>query len=176
MNYNFYVFKFLLFIIVNFLFIFQTFFSLNFFFSSKIDEELVICFAIFFVFILFINHIVTGLQDMLKSRVEVYVNVFLLVFKLLKKSLKRFKKHNVKTVNARNFAFSYIWSIFFQNLVSFSNYQLSVNNYLIQLRFKILIDSLMADAELKSLSWKKALVSAFLMELQYFSLICFLSK
>ncbi len=101
MNYNFFVLKFFLFILVNFFFIFQSFFSLNFFFSSKIDEELIICFAIFFVFILFINHIVKGLQDMLKARIEIYLNVFLIVFKLLKRSLKRLKKHNNKTVVSR---------------------------------------------------------------------------
>jgi hypothetical protein len=176
MNYNFFVFKFLLFIIINFLFIFQTFFSLNFFFSSKIDEELIICFAIFFVFVLFINHIVNGLQDMLKARVEIYLNVFLIVFKLLKKSFKRLKKHNVKTNVARNFVFNSIWTAFFQNLSSFLNYQASISNYLIQLRLKTVTDSIIADLELKNGSWKRALVNAYLMEIQYFFFIGFLSK
>lgn len=176
MNYNFFVFKFLLFIIINFLFIFQTFFSLNFFFSSKIDEELIICFAIFFVFVLFINHIVNGLQDMLKSRVEIYLNVFLIVFKLLKKSFRRLKKHNFKTTVARNFVFTSIWTIFFQNLSSFLNYQSSLNNYLIQLRLKTVTDSIVADLELKNHSWKRALINSYLTEIQYFFLIGFLSK
>jgi hypothetical protein len=175
MNYNFFVFKFLLFIILNFLFIFQGFFSLNFFFSSKIDEELIICFAIFFVFILFINHIVNGLQDMLKSRMEIYINIFLLVFKLIKKALKRFKKHNIKTVNVRSSFFLYIFSIFFHNLSSFFNYQIVLNNYLIQLRFKVLTDSLLADNELKALFLKRNLLQAYNLELKYLILSSFLS-
>lgn len=171
MNYNFFVFKFLLFIVVNFLFIFQGFFSLNFFFSSKIDEELVICFAIFFVFVLFINHIVTGLQDMLKARSEIYINVFLLVFKLLRKSLRRFKKHNYKTVTARSFAFSFIWNAFFANLSSYFSYQNSLNNYLIHLRLKTVLDVIIADSELKLLSKKRSLLSAFFDEINYFTLL-----
>jgi hypothetical protein len=174
MNYNFFVFKFLLFIILNFLFIFQGFFSLNFFFSSKIDEELIICFAIFFVFILFINHIVIGLQDMLKSRMEIYVNIFLLVFKLIKKALKRLKKHNVKTTNIRSSFFLNVFSVFLHNLCSFFNYQIVFNNYLIQLRFKVITDSLLADNELKSLFLKRNLIQAYNLELKYLSLTSFL--
>jgi hypothetical protein len=171
MNYNFFIFKFLLFIIVNFLLIFQGFFSLNFFFSSKIDEELIICLAIFFVFVLFINHIVTGLQDMLRSRSEIYINVFLLVFKLLRKSLKRFKKHNYKTLAARSFVFSFLWNAFFTNLVSYSAYQNSLNNYLIHLRLKTVLDVIIADSELRLLSKKRSLLNAFFDELKYFSLL-----
>jgi hypothetical protein len=174
MNYNFYVFKFLLFIVVNFLFIFQAFFSLNFFFSSKIDEELIICFAIFFVFILVINHIVTSLQDMLRARVEVYVNLFVMTFKLLRKALKRFKKHNERTSSARDSAFTSVLVIFFRNLSAFANYQTLLNNYFIQLRLKSVVDTISVDLELKSLTRRKALVIAYTMELNYLNSVHFL--
>lgn len=176
MNYNFYVFKFLLFIVLNFLFIFQIFFSLNFFFSSKIDEELVICFAIFFVFILVINHIVTSLQDMLRARVEIYVNLFIMTFKLLRKALKRFRKHNDKTTNTRDSMFSSILTIFYKNLNAFANYQTLLNNYLIQLRLKSIVDSISVDLELKSLNRRKALILAYNMELEYLKAIRHLSS
>lgn len=176
MNYNFAVFKFLLFVILNFLFFFQSFFSLNFFFSSKIDEELIICFAIFFVFLLFINHIVSGLQDMLRSRIEIYLNVFLLVFKLVRKSLKRFKKHNLKSISVRNSLLFYISSVFFNNLSSFFNYQNALNNYLVNFRFKNLIDALSLDIELKSGYYKKFLVSSYNLELSYLSFLNVLFK
>lgn len=174
MNYNFYVFKFLVFIVINFLFIFQTFFSLNFFFSSRIDEELIICFAIFFVFVLVINHVVMSLQDMLQARVEVYVNLFVMTFKLLRKALKRFKKHNERTVSARNSMFSSILMIFYRNLNSFANYQVLLNNYLIQLRLKSVVEAISADFELKLLNRRKALLSAYVMELNYLKSIRFL--
>lgn len=176
MNYNFFVLKFFLFILINFFFIFQGFFSLNFFFSSKIDEELIICFAIFFVFILFINHIVKGLQDMLKARIEIYLNVFVIVFKLLRRSLKRIKKHNNKTVSSRNLVFNSLWFNFFQNLSSFVNHQLSFNNYLIHFRLKTVTDSIVADIELKNTCWKHALVTSYLKELNYFILVKSLTK
>ena len=176
MNYNFFVLKFFFFILINFFFIFQVFFSLNFFFSSKIDEELIICFAIFFVFILFINHIVKGLQDMLKARIEIYLNVFLIVFKLLKRSLKRLKKHNNKTVISRTLVFNSLWYSFFQNLSAFANHQLSFNNYLIQLRLKTLTDSILADIELKTNCWKRSLINSYLKELNYFILLKYLMK
>ena len=92
---------------------------------------------------------------MLKSRMEIYINIFLLVFKLIKKALKRFKKHNIKAVNVRSSFFLHIFSIFFHNLSSFFNYQIVLNNYLIQLRFKVLTDSLLADNELKTLFLKR---------------------
>jgi hypothetical protein len=167
MNYNLYVFKFLLLIVVNFLFIFQTFFSLNFFFSSKIDEELIICFAIFFVFILVINHIVTSLQDMLQGRIDVYVNLFIMTFKLLRKALKRFKKHNERTLGARELAFTFVLAVFFRNLSSLANYETLLNNYLIQLRLKLVIDAISVDLELKSQVYRKALLMAYLLELNY---------
>ena len=176
MNYNFFVLKFFFFILINFFFIFQVFFSLNFFFSSKIDEELIICFAIFFVFILFINHIVKGLQDMLKARIEIYLNVFLIVFKLLKRSLKRLKKHNNKTVISRTLVFNSLWYSFFQNLSAFANHQLSFNNYLIQLRLKTVTDSIMADIELKTNCWKRSLINSYFKELKYIVLLKYLIK
>jgi hypothetical protein len=176
MNYNFYVFKFLLFIVLNFLFIFQVFFSLNFFFSSKIDEELVICFAIFFVFILVINHIVTSLQDMLRARVEVYVNLFIMTFKLLRKALKRFKRHNDKTIGAKNSMFSSILTIFYKNLSAFANYQTLLNNYMVQLRLKSVVDSISVDLELKSINRRKALIVAYSMELDYLKSVRYLNN
>lgn len=176
MNYNLFVLKFFLFVLINFFFIFQTFFSLNFFFSTKIDEELIICFAIFFVFILFINHIVKGLQDMLKSRIEIYINVFLIVFKLLRRSLKRLQKHHNKTAVARNAVFNLVWSSFFQNLSSFLNSELSFNNYLIHLRLKTVTDSILADFELKLNTWNRSLYLAYSQELTYLYLVKFLAK
>jgi hypothetical protein len=174
MNYNFFVFKFLLFILINFIFIFQIFFSLNFFFSNKFDEELVICFAIFFVFVLFINQIVTGLQDMLKTRVEIYLNIFLLVFKLLRKCLRRFKKHNNRTVLCRAAVFSHLYNVFFQNLTFFTSFQVYVNNYFTQVRLKSIIDSVMIESELKMSSLRKALSDCYKREIKYFNLAKFL--
>lgn len=174
MNYNLFVMKFFLFILLNFLFIFQAFFSLNFFFSSKIDEELVICFAIFFVFVLFINHIVNALQDMLKSRIENYVSVFLLCFKLIKKAVHRFKKHNSKTNAFRHMFFHNTISLFFSNLSSFAIYQTSLNNYLVNFRLKLLSDSILAESELRSDLFKKFYNFSYNMELKYFFLVNFL--
>lgn len=171
MNYNFFVLKFLFFIFLNFLFIFQSFFSLNFLFSSRIDEELIICFAIFFVFILFITQIVNSLQDMLKTRIDLYVNVFLLVFKLIRKSLKRFKKHSSKTLSMKNVFLAHVSTIFFKNLSVFYSLQVALNAYVLNLRFKVLVESLKVDSELKSVLDKEASVKAYELELLYFKLL-----
>lgn len=176
MSYNLYVFKFLLFVVINFLFIFQTFFSLNFFFTSKLDEELIICFAIFFVFILVINHIVISLQDMLRTRVEVYINLFVLTFKLLRKALKRFKKHNEKVIHTRELMFGLIVTVFFRNLSAFASYQVLLNSYLIQLRVKTVIDAIGVDLELKSINRRRALLVAYSMELNYLQTIRYLNR
>ena len=171
MNYNFFVLKFLFFIFLNFLFIFQTFFSLNFLFSSRIDEELIICFAIFFVFVLFITQIVNSLQDMLKTRIDLYINVFLLVFKLIRKSLKRFKKHSLRTLNMRNAFLYHVSTIFFKNLAVFHVFQISLNVHVLNLRFRILIESVRADMELKSALEREALLRAYDLELRYLTLL-----
>lgn len=163
--------KFFFFVLVNFVFFFQIFFSLNFFFFTIIDEELIICCAIFLVFILFINQIVSGLQDMLKARIEIYLNTFLMIFRLLRKALKRFQKHNTKTLDMRDTLLSFLLQIFFKNLFSFSNYQFSLNSYLIQLRFKIIIDFVLSDFELRSNLKKEFIKEAYNKELKYLSLL-----
>jgi hypothetical protein len=142
-------------------------------FSSRIDEELIICFAIFFVFILFITQIVSSLQDMLKTRIDLYVNVFLLVFKLIRKSLKRFKKHSSKTLGMKNIFLAHVSTIFLKNLSIFYTFQIALNVYVLNLRFKILVESLRADAELKSVLEKEALLKASDLELLYLKLLRF---
>lgn len=171
MSYSFFVLRFLLFILLNFFFLFQSFFSLSFFFSSKIDEELIICLAIFFVFILFINHIIAGLQDMLKSKIDIYTSLFLLIFKILRKSLKRLRKHEQKAVLARGVLFSFFYTTFSQNLFAYNNFQVSLNNFLIQMRLRIIFDSIMADIELKSFSKKRSLAFAYDREFNYFKFV-----
>lgn len=171
MNFGNLVSKFFFFILLNFFFFFQIFFSLNFFFSSVIDEEFIICCAIFFVFILFINQIIFGLQDMLKSRIEIYLSVFLIVFRLLRKGLKRFQKHNSKLLHTRNNLLLFFFQIFFKNLVSFSLFQSSLNSYVIHLRFKTVIDFIIADFDLRLSLKKEFLKNAYVKEVKYFQLI-----
>jgi hypothetical protein len=166
--------KFFLFILLNFFLFFQFFFSLNFFFSALVDEELIICVAIFLVFILFINHIVSGLQNVLKARIEIYLNVFLLVFRLLRKVIRRFKKHNLKALNARAALLFFFVQMFLKNLTSFSNYQNALILYVMHIRFKSIIDSVIADFDLRSHLKKRFLKEAYSRELQYFQMLkCF---
>lgn len=171
MNFGNLVSKFFFFILLNFFFLFQIFFSLNFFFSAVIDEEFIICCAIFFVFILFINQIISGLQDMLKTRIEIYLNVFLMIFRLLRKGLKRLQKHNNKLLGSRNNLLLFFFQIFFKNLVSFSLFQNSLNLYLIHLRLKTTIDFIIADFDLRMFLKKEFLKNAYVKELKYFQLI-----
>jgi len=97
-----------------------------------------------------------------------------MTFKLLRKALKRFKKHNERTLWARDSAFAGIQTIFFRNLSGFANYQTLLNNYLIQLRLKLVIDAISIDLELKSLVYREALVAAYTAELRYMHSLRFL--
>jgi len=166
--------KFFLFILINFFLFFQLFCSLNFFFSALIDEELIICVAIFLVFILFINQIVLGLQSVLRTRIEIYLNVFLIVFRLLRKVIKRFKKHNLKSLSGRASLLLFFLQVFFKNLASFLSYQNTLNLYITHIRFKSIIDFVVVDFDLRSKLKKGFLKGAYLRELRYFELIKYL--
>jgi hypothetical protein len=168
--------KFFVFILINFIFFYQFFFSLNFFFFTLLDEEFIICLAIFFVFILFVNQIARGVQEMLKSRIEIYVNIFLLLFKIMKKGLRRFKKHNNKTIIIRRHFFSFLSQIFLKNLSSFSDYQNFLNNYFIHLNLKNVNELVLIDLELRNFLQKKFLKEAFEKELNFLNSVKFLKK
>jgi hypothetical protein len=174
--YAFSVLKFFLFIFLNFVFIFQFFFSFNFFFSSVIDEEFVICLAIFFVFILFINQIVHGLQEMLKAKIDMYFNIFLLLFKLLKKGLRRLKKHNIKTISTKLNLYSFLFHIFLKNLSSLFEYQNSLFVYLLNFRLRVISELVLIDFELRDFLQRKFFMESFFVELEYLLSLKFLTK
>lgn len=162
-----FVFKFFSFVFYNFLFVFQFYFVTNFFFSSKIDEEFVVCLAIFLVFLLFINQIVQGIQDMLKVRSEIYVNSFILTFQLIRKALKRFKKHNSKLLA---FSFSYLSlleNFFLFNLASFYKHSIAISNYFLNSRVKSLIESLLFFYEVNYIISKEFLHVVYSSELKF---------
>lgn len=148
-SFRFFVFKFLSFVFYNFLFVFQFYFAVNFFFSNKIDEEFVVCLAIFLVFLLFINQIVQGIQDMLRIRSEIYINSFVVTFQLIRKALKRFKKHNSRLLGFSVSSISILENLFFNNLVSFSRHGMVISNYFLNSRIKSLVDSLLFFYELE---------------------------
>jgi len=162
-----FVFKFFSFVFYNFLFVFQFYFVTNFFFSSRIDEEFVVCLAIFLVFLLFINQIVQGIQDMLRVRSEIYINSFILTFQLIRKALKRFKKHNSKLLN---FSFSYLSlleNFFLFNLASFYKHSIAISNYFLNGRIKSLIESLLFFYEVNYIVSKEFLHNEYSSELKF---------
>lgn len=175
MNYNFIVLRFFLFVLINFFFCFQFFFSLNLFFSGAIDEELIICIAIFFVFILFINQIISGLHEMLKARVDAYLNIFLLSFKLLRKGLKRFKKHIQKSAVIRSWSFAFLFQIFLKNLSSFFICQIFMNIYWLNFCLKNVGELILGDFLLKNTLKERFFFRSFVNELKYLHLVRLLS-
>lgn len=165
------VFKFFSFVFYNFLFIFQLYFSVNFFFSSKIDEEFVVCLAIFLVFFLFINQIVQGIQDMLRIRSEIYINSFIVTFQLIRKALKRFKRHNNKVIMFSSFYLGLVENLFVSNLVSFYKHIMSINNYFLNSRIKSLIESLLFFYELEFSLKREFLNSSYQAEVKFESFL-----
>ena len=168
-NYSFrvLVLKFISFVLLNFLFVFQFYFFSNFFFSSRVDEEFVVCLAIFLVFLVFINQIVQGIQDTLKTRSEIYFNSFVLTLNLIRKALKRIKKHNSKFIFSFLYFLSILENFFVTNLVVFYNHSVSMGNYLINTRFKMMIETFLVFYSLNFFVKKNSLVSAYSVELKF---------
>lgn len=162
-----FVFKFFSFVFYNFLFVFQFYFVTNFFFSSRIDEEFVVCLAIFLVFLLFINQIVQGIQDMLRVRSEIYINSFVLTFQLIRKALKRFKKHNSKLLTFSFSSLSVLENFFLFNLASFYRHSTAISNYFLNSRVKSLIESLLFFYEVNYTISRDFLQGAYALELKF---------